>query len=91
VVRRNIRPVDTLSIGNSQLKDSKDRIWICEVRDEVIQKGSFAVVSPIGSIDDSGMPARAMRVSETVEATDPNGPPSATESTVSKKSSTGEA
>lgn len=91
VVRSNIRPVDTLSIGKSRAKDSKDRIWICEVRDEVLQKGSFAVVSPIGSIDETGMPARALRDSEPLEAIDPNGPPSATESTVSKNSSAGEA
>jgi len=33
---------------------------VCEVRDEVLKQGSYVVVSPIGSIDNGGMPARAV-------------------------------
>ncbi len=91
VVRRDIRPVDTLSIGDSTKADSKDRIWICEVLDEVLHQGSFVVVSPVGNVDETGMPARAERASETLDVIRPKLQPSATESTVAKSNPTEEA
>jgi multidrug efflux pump subunit AcrA (membrane-fusion protein) len=91
VVRSNIRPVDTLSIETAPTKDPSDRIWICEVRDQVLRNGSFVVVSPIGSIDETGMPARAARENQTIEVIGPSVQPSASESTVAKTNSAGEA
>lgn len=60
VVRSRIHPVDSLSIGKASGTEKENRVWVCEVRDEVLKQGSMVVVSPIGSIDDNGMPARAV-------------------------------
>jgi multidrug efflux pump subunit AcrA (membrane-fusion protein) len=59
-VRSQIHPVDSLSIGKASGSKQENRVWVCEVRDEVLKQGSYIVVSPIGSIDDGGMPARAV-------------------------------
>jgi multidrug efflux pump subunit AcrA (membrane-fusion protein) len=71
VVRSSIHPVDTLSIGNAKPGNATDRIWVCEVRDQVLQNGSFVVVSPVGSVDDEGMPARAERVTVNSDTASP--------------------
>lgn len=61
IVRKDIYPVDSLVMEEGPMEDP-DRIWICEVRDQLLSSGSLVVVSPIGSIDAGGMPARAERV-----------------------------
>jgi multidrug efflux pump subunit AcrA (membrane-fusion protein) len=91
VVRSSIHPVDTLSIGNAKSRNATDRIWVCEVRDQVLQNGSFVVVSPVGSVDDEGMPARAERVTVSSDTASPKVQPASRESTVSKTDTAGEA
>jgi len=61
VIRKHIYPVDSLVIEDSQANEG-DRVWICEVREEQLSGGSFVVISPIGNIEDGGMPARAERL-----------------------------
>ena len=84
VERRSIHPVDTLSIANSDRSESADRVWICEVRDQALQDGSFVVVSPIGNIDEDGLAARAEREQPTAGTISPGPQPSSSRSTVSK-------
>lgn len=70
LVRKWVTPVDTLAVEispdtKSELdrfssrSDPNDKMWVCEVRDQWIDDGSFVVVSPLGSIDGSGLDARA--------------------------------
>lgn len=68
-VRQSVNPVDSLSMGDDALpKDvmrsefaGENRMWVCEVRDESLQGGSYVVVSPLGSVDDEALPVRADR------------------------------
>ena len=84
IERRSIHPVDTLSIGDVDRSQSKDRIWICEVRDQVLQNGSLVVVSPIGDIDEDGLAVRAEREQPTQGTISPGPRPTSSRSTVSK-------
>jgi multidrug efflux pump subunit AcrA (membrane-fusion protein) len=68
-VRQSVNPVDSLSMGDdAQPQDDirsefagENRMWVCEVRDESLQGGSYVVVSPLGSVDDEALPVRADR------------------------------
>lgn len=62
-VRQSVVPVDSLRVADVRREkksrfDLEDRMWVCEVPDETIADGSFIVVSPLGSINDEGMPVR---------------------------------
>ena len=67
VVRRSIIPIDSLRVNppdpNDENTDSRiaqdERFWVCEVRDQVFNGDSFVVVSPLASVDNDNMPARA--------------------------------
>ena len=75
IVRHSIYPVDSLSVSsdNSMASDedelsddqfsselgSEKRMWVCEIRHEDIGDSSFVVMSPLGSVDSEGLPARA--------------------------------
>jgi multidrug efflux pump subunit AcrA (membrane-fusion protein) len=61
IVRSQIHPVDSLMIGPPGNTAAENRVWVCEVRDELLTHGSYVVVSPIGNIESGGMPARAER------------------------------
>lgn len=84
VVRSSIHPIDTLVIENAEPTVAAERIWVCEVRDHVLKQGSCVVVSPIGNIDDNGMPARALRPSRGIETAAPDATPTSSGSTVAK-------
>ncbi len=100
VVRSRIHPIDSLSIGKASGSKQENRVWVCEVRDEVLKQGSLVVVSPIGSIDEGGMPARAVIDASQIDGDPVNGTavgetdrsqrPSANEPTVSKNADTPE-
>jgi multidrug efflux pump subunit AcrA (membrane-fusion protein) len=70
LVRKWVTPVDTLDVELSSdpqvdadrflsRSDPQHRMWVCEVRDQWIDDGSFVVVSPLGSLDGAGLDARA--------------------------------
>lgn len=65
VVRDAIVPVDSLSTNvkvdteNPIADDLEKRNWVCEVRDGTIVDGSFVVTSPLASVGDGTIPARA--------------------------------
>ncbi len=65
VVRRSIIPVDSLNVESTDVQDSRtpsagdDRMWVCEVRDQTLVGGSLVVTSPLASVDNGDMPARA--------------------------------
>ena len=62
VVRKSIVPVDSLRERSSDSADeaaTPERMWVCEVRDQTLTGGSFVVTSPLASVDNGSMPARA--------------------------------
>ena len=70
VVRDAIIPVDSLRAPLADKQQSRntsmnsgsaaeDRMWVCEVRDRSLKGGSFVVISPLASVDNDDMPARA--------------------------------
>ena len=67
-MRRFITPVDSLTLHTepddqrdrfAQQTATADRMWVCEVRDELLTDGSFVVISPLGSVAGDGLAARA--------------------------------
>jgi multidrug efflux pump subunit AcrA (membrane-fusion protein) len=87
-VRQSVNPVDSLTMDDdSQPNDAmhsefagQNRMWVCEVRDESLQGGSYVVVSPLGSVDDEALPVRADRKG-IIDARDQAQPKQAVEST----------
>ena len=70
IVRKWVTPVETLELaldGDAandadrflSQSDQDERMWVCEVRDQWIDHGSFVVVSPLGSVDADELSARA--------------------------------
>jgi hypothetical protein len=59
VVRRSIVPVNTLQTAQDNGTGEGDRMWVCEVRDQTLEGGSLVVTSPLASVDNDDMPARA--------------------------------
>ena len=64
IVRSDIYPIDSLSVESTVDQVGSNRVWVCEVRDRSLQQGSYVVISPVGNVDDQGMPARATQQDE---------------------------
>ena len=66
----SVLPVDSLQVGRSEptaawgQTPEAARRWICEDRGERLSRNTLVVVSPIGSIDEEGIKARAERIPE---------------------------
>ncbi len=68
MVKPGITPVDSLWLDTKSHEivdrfrnrdNDKSRMWVCEVRGDDLQAGSFVVVSPLGYVDSNGTAARA--------------------------------
>ena len=61
VVRDAITPINSIQIQQPDgvTADSDQRLWVCEVRDQVFEGGAFVVTSPLAAVEKEGTPARA--------------------------------
>ena len=67
VVRKSIYPVDSLylhdgfaaTVTQRNREGGEDRMWVCEVRDRTLTGSSFVVTSPLATVEEDGLAARA--------------------------------
>lgn len=64
-VVESVLPIDSLTVGittqptGSDSANEPGRSWVCEDRTGKLRSGGFVVVSPLGTVTDNGMSARA--------------------------------
>ena len=59
VAQNSVVPVDSLRFKDDEGSTTERRFWVCEASSDALGHDSYVVVSPIGAVDEKGLPARA--------------------------------